>query len=147
MNALVDKTMIDALYRASQAGVRIDLIVRGMCSLRPGVPGLSETITVRSIIGPFLEHHRIYYFHNGGTSTIYVGSADIMERNLDRRVEEVFPLEDPALLAYVRGLLDTYIADNFRARVLRSDGSYVRLEPGDAELIDSQSPPRMIRDS
>jgi polyphosphate kinase len=145
MNALVDKAMIDALYRAAQAGVRVDLIVRGMCSLRPGVPGLSETITVRSVIGPFLEHHRIYYFHNGGEPTIYIGSADLMERNLDRRVEELFPLEDPALVAQVRGLLDLYLADNLRARLLRSDGSYERRTP-DGEVIDSQSPARVIRD-
>lgn len=146
MNALVDKTMIDALYRASQAGVRADLIVRGMCSLRPGVAGLSETISVRSIIGPFLEHHRIYYFHNGGKASIYAGSADLMERNLDRRVEELFPIEDPALIAYVRSLLDNYLADNFRARVLRSGGTYERLEPGEAEVVDSQCPSRMVRD-
>jgi polyphosphate kinase len=146
MNALVDKAMIDALYRASQAGVRIDLIVRGMCSLRPGVSGLSETISVRSIVGPFLEHHRIYYFHNGGEPSIYIGSADLMERNLDRRVEELFPLEDAALVAQVRGLLDLYLADNLRARAMQSDGSYRRLSPADDEVIDSQSPARMIRD-
>jgi len=147
MNALVDKVMIDALYRASQAGVRVDLLVRGMCSLRPGVPGLSETITVRSVVGPFLEHHRIYYFHNGGQPALYAGSADLMERNLDRRVEELFPIEDPALLTYVREtLLDTYLADNVRAHVLQSDGSYVRLVPGDDPVVDSQSPARMILD-
>jgi polyphosphate kinase len=146
MNALVDIAMIDALYRASQAGVRVDLVIRGMCGLRPGVPGLSENIAVRSVVGPFLEHHRVYYFHNGGEPELYLGSADLMERNLDRRVEEVFPVEDPALVAYVRGVLAAYLEDTFRARVLRSDGSYERLTPGDAELIDSQSPARMIRD-
>ena len=147
MNALVDKAMIDALYRASQVGVRVDLIVRGMCSLRPGVPGLSERISVRSIIGPFLEHHRIYYFHNGGDASIYLGSADLMERNLDRRVEELFPIDDPNLRAYVRDtLLNTYLADNTRARVLNPDGSYTRLTPGDAEPVDSQQPSRMILD-
>jgi polyphosphate kinase len=147
MNALVDKTMIDALYRASQAGVQVDLIVRGMCSLRPGVPGLSERITVRSIIGPFLEHHRIYYFHNGGDASIYLGSADIMERNLDRRVEELFPIEDAALRSFVRDtLLSAYLADNLRARVLGADGSYTRLTPGDGEPVDSQQPSRMTLD-
>lgn len=147
MNALVDQKTIDALYAASQAGVRIDLIVRGMCSLRPGVPGLSETISVRSIVGPFLEHTRIYYFHNGGQDEVYVGSADLMERNLDRRVEEVYPIEDPTLLRYVRdNLLEAYLTDNQRARVLQPDGSYIRLSPGDGEPIDSQQPERMIPD-
>lgn len=144
MNALVDQQVIDALYGASQAGVRVDLLVRGMCSLRPGVPGLSETIHVRSIVGPFLEHSRIFYFHNGGQPEIYVGSADMMERNLDRRVEELFPIEDPALVRYVReALIDTYLADNTRARVLLPDGSYARLQP-EGEPIDSQRPERMI---
>lgn len=143
-NALVDPQMIDTLYTASQAGVQIDLIVRGMCSLRPGVPGLSEHIRVRSIVGPFLEHSRIYYFYNGGDEEVYVGSADMMERNLDRRVEELYPIEDPALLRYVREqLLEVYIADNTRARVLNSDGTYTRLIPDDT-AIDSQSPERMI---
>ncbi len=146
MNALVDTSMINALYRASQAGVRVDLIVRGMCSLRPGIPGLSENITVRSIVGPFLEHHRIYYFHNGGQPELYLGSADLMERNLDRRVEAVFPVEDPALMRYVHDtLLQTYLADNYRARVLNPDGAYTRLTPT-SELIDSQDPARMVGD-
>jgi polyphosphate kinase len=148
MNALVDLELIDALYRASEAGVRVDLIIRGMCGLRPGVPGLSEHIYVRSIVGPFLEHHRIYYFHNGGSADLYLGSADLMERNLDRRVEELYPLNDPALTRYVREtLLDTYIADNVRAHSLRPDGSYERLTPDpNSEIIDSQRPARMIPD-
>ncbi|HMQ31637.1 MAG TPA: polyphosphate kinase 1 [Chloroflexaceae bacterium] len=146
MNALVDLEMIDALYRAAQAGVRIDLIVRGMCGLRPGVPGLSETIHVRSIVGPFLEHHRIYYFHNGGAADVYLGSADLMERNLDRRVEELYPVEDPTLARYVRDLLECYLSDNIRAHVLRPDGSYERLAPGDDPPVDSQRPSRMIPD-
>ncbi|GAB4427644.1 MAG: polyphosphate kinase 1 [Chloroflexi bacterium OHK40] len=146
MNALVDIGMIDALYRASQAGVRIDLIVRGMCSLRPGVPGLSETISVRSIVGPFLEHSRIFYFHNGGQPVIYAGSADLMERNLDRRVEELFPIESPELMRFVREvLLESYLADNRRARVLLPDGRYMRLAPS-GEVVDSQQPSRMIPD-
>jgi polyphosphate kinase len=142
MNSLVDRKMIDALYRAAQAGVQIALIVRGMCCLRPGIPELSDTIRVRSIVGPFLEHSRIYYFHNGGEEEIYLGSADLMERNLDRRVEQLFPIEDPVLLRFVRDtLLEAYVHDNFRSRVLQPDGSYVRLkpEPG-AEMIDSQLP-------
>jgi polyphosphate kinase len=141
MNSLVDAQMIDELYRASQEGVRVDLVVRGMCSLRPGVPGMSESISVRSIVGRFLEHHRIYYFYNQGNEEIYCGSADLMERNLDRRVEELFPLEDPALLRYVRDtLLETFLRDNSRARVLLADGSYQRLGPGpDEPAIDSQN--------
>ncbi len=140
MNALVDSQIIEALYRASQAGVQVDLIVRGMCCLRPGVPGLSENIYVRSIIGPFLEHSRIYYFYNGGAEEVYLGSADLMERNLDRRVEQLFPLDDPLLLRYIRdALLEVYLCDNRRARVLQPDGSYIRLQcSADEEVIDSQ---------
>jgi polyphosphate kinase len=138
--------MIEALYAASQAGVQIDLIVRGMCSLRPGVPGVSDNIRVRSIVGPFLEHSRIYYFYNGGAEELYVGSADLMERNLDRRVEELYPIEDPTWLRSVRDqLLEAYIADNTRARVLNADGTYTRLTPAD-QAIDSQDPARMILD-
>ncbi|MCG8346788.1 MAG: polyphosphate kinase 1 [Chloroflexales bacterium] len=142
MNSLVDRQMIDVLYRAAQAGVQIDLIVRGMCCLRPGIHELSDTIRVRSIVGPFLEHSRIYYFHNGGAEEIYLGSADLMERNLDRRVEQLFPLEDPALLRFVRDtLLEAYVHDNVRSHVLQPDGSYVRLRPGpEAEVVDSQLP-------
>jgi polyphosphate kinase len=145
MNALVDVQIIDALYAASQAGVAIDLIVRGMCALRPGVPGLSEHISVRSIVGPHLEHSRIYYAYNGGEEKVYIGSADLMERNLDRRVEQLFPLEDEWLIRFVHdSLLSSYLADNLRAHVLQPDGSYLRLTPGDAEEIDSQRPERML---
>ena len=141
INALVDPQMTDLLYRASQAGVKIELIVRGICCLRPGVPGLSEQITVRSIVGRFLEHSRIYYFANGGEPEIYLGSADLMQRNLDRRVETLFPLEDPALIAYVHDdLLVTYLRDNTRARILLPDGSYMRAHPEDGQApIDSQA--------
>ncbi len=145
MNALVDPKIIDALYAASQAGVQIDLIVRGMCSLRPQIPGLSDNIRVRSIVGRYLEHSRIYYFHQGGTPKIYLGSADMMERNLDRRVEELFPLTDPGAIQYVTEiLLKTYLADNLRARELQPDGRYVRVNPNGAEVIDSQDPNRII---
>jgi len=140
MNAILDTQMIETLYRASQAGVEIDLIARGMCRLRPGVPGLSESIRVRSIVGRYLEHSRIYYFNNGGDEQIYLGSADLMERNLNRRVETLFPLEDRDLVHQVRdSLLETYLSDNFRARVLMPDGTYVRLSPGpDEKVVDSQ---------
>ncbi len=142
MNSLIDPGMIDAIYLASQAGVQVDLVVRGMCCLRPGLSGLSEHVHVRSIVGPFLEHNRIYYFHNGGNEEVYLGSADLMQRNLDRRVESIFLLEDPHLLRFVRDtLLDTYLRDNTRARVLQPDGSYVRLSPAeDEEPVDSQAP-------
>ncbi|HEU5378143.1 MAG TPA: polyphosphate kinase 1 [Ktedonobacteraceae bacterium] len=134
MNSLVDPRIIAALYRASQAGVQIDLIVRGMCCLRPGVPGLSETIRVRSIVGRFLEHSRIYYFGNGGNEEIYLGSADMMQRNLDGRVETLFPIEDPVLRAALRdNLLKRLLADTVNAHELQSDGRYIRVlsDPGE----------------
>jgi polyphosphate kinase len=141
INALVDPQMIDLLYRASRAGVKIELIARGICCLRPGIPGMSEHITVRSIVGRFLEHSRIYYFANGGEDEIYLGSADLMQRNLDRRVETLFPLEDPALVAHVRdSLLAVYLRDNTRARILLPDGSYVHAQPENgAATVDSQA--------
>ncbi|CAA9344635.1 MAG: Polyphosphate kinase [uncultured Gemmatimonadaceae bacterium] len=131
MNALVDPEIIEALYRASQAGARIDLIVRGVCCLRPGVPGVSEGIRVTSIIGRFLEHSRIWYFANGGSGEYYVGSADWMPRNFDRRVEAVAPVEDPLLHVRLRALLDTCLADNRQAWELRPDGTYAQRQPGD----------------
>ncbi len=141
VNSLVDRKMIDALYRASQAGVRIDLIVRGMCSLRPNIPDRSETIQVRSIVGRFLEHSRIYYFANNGADEVYLSSADLMERNLDQRVEQLFPLEDPRLMRQVRDtILEAYLQDNVRTRILQSDGEYIRLRPTPGEAVmDSQN--------
>jgi polyphosphate kinase len=128
MNALADQEIIDSLYKASQAGVRIDLIVRGICCLRPGVPGVSDNIRVLSIVGRFLEHSRAWYFHNGGHSEIYIGSADLMPRNLDQRVEVMARLEDDRLKQRVRQeILATYLADNVKARRLMPDGSYVRV--------------------
>jgi len=127
MNALLDKNIIQALYRASQAGVEIDLIVRGICALRPGVRGVSDNIRVRSIVGRFLEHSRIYYFANGGEEEIYIGSADWMPRNLYERVEVLVPLRDEMLRNRVRHeILDAYLADNRKTRVLLSDASYIR---------------------
>jgi polyphosphate kinase len=138
-NALTDEETILALYEASQAGVAIDLIVRGICCLRPGVPGISETIRVRSIVGRFLEHNRAFYFHNGGAPEMYLGSADLMERNLDHRVEALYPVEDPTLQHYLRDVvLDLYLRDNMHARVLRADGTYQRLTPGDDASVDAQ---------
>ena len=127
MNALLDKNVVQALYRASQAGVEIDLIVRGICSLRPGVRGVSDHIRVRSIVGRFLEHSRIYYFLNAGEEEIYVGSADWMPRNLYERVEVLVPLRDEFLRERVHHeILDTYLADNRKARVLLPDSTYIR---------------------
>jgi polyphosphate kinase len=140
MNALEDAGMVRLLYEASQAGVQIDLIVRGVCVLRPGVPGISETIRVRSIIGRFLEHSRIYYFHNGGDELIYVGSADLMPRNLNRRVEILFPIENERLIRRLRDrILAKYLEDEAGARVMQSDGKYTRIEPGSRKLLSAQS--------
>jgi len=133
-NTLSDEPIIRALYEASQAGVQIDLIVRGVCCLRPGVPGVSDNIRVVSIVGRFLEHSRIFYFHNGGRPQIYMGSADLMRRNLDRRVEVLFPLENAAFKRQVKqGMLDIYLADTARAHLLRTDGTYVRVRPAPGE--------------
>jgi polyphosphate kinase len=127
MNALLEPSIIQALYQASQAGVEIDLIIRGLCILRPGVKGLSERIRVRSIVGRFLEHSRIYHFANGGSDEIYIGSADWMPRNLFERCEVVFPVRDPAVLARIHGeILPAYMADTVKARIQQSDGIYVR---------------------
>jgi polyphosphate kinase len=140
MNQLVDKASIKALYRASQAGVKVDLQVRRICCLRPAVPGVSENISVTSIVGRFLEHPRIYYFRNGGDEEILLGSADLMPRNLDRRVEQLFPVEDPRLLQAIRDqILSVHLKDNVQARRLLPDGSYERVRPQDKEeRLDSQ---------
>ena len=127
MNALLEPSVIEALYKASQSGVEIDLIVRGLCILRPGVKGLSERIRVRSIVGRFLEHSRIFHFANGGNDEIYLGSADWMPRNLFERCEVAFPVRDPAALARIHDeILPAYLADTVKARLQQSDGSYVR---------------------
>jgi len=130
MNALVDPRMIRKLYLASQAGVKVDLFVRGMCCLRPGVPGLSENIRVSSIVGRYLEHSRIYYFCNGGNEDIYLGSADLMPRNINWRVEVLFPVQDRRIIRYLRDdVLDTYLKANHKVRLLQPDGSYQRVTP------------------
>jgi polyphosphate kinase len=127
MNALVDKKMIQLLYQASQAGVKVELLVRGICCLLPGVAGVSENITVTSIVGRFLEHSRIFYFNNGGNDEVYLGSADLMPRNLNRRVEVDFPVQDKGLIRLVRDeILGTYLKEQAQARHMTSDGKYVR---------------------
>src|SRR5580658_7195722 len=127
MNALVDTRAIRLLYEASQAGVKVDLLVRGICCLRPGIKGVSENIRVTSIVGRFLEHSRIYYFRNAGQEEIYLGSADLMPRNLNRRVEVVFPVRDPKLIRHLRDdVLSTYLSDTVKARHMQPNGSYAR---------------------
>jgi polyphosphate kinase len=139
MNALEDPGMIRLLYQASQAGVKVDLLVRGICCLRPGVPGVSDHIRVISIVGRFLEHSRIYYFHNGGREEVYLGSADIMGRNLNHRVELLFPIENKRALARVRkDILETYLSDNRNARRMQPDGSFLWDRSGEP-AIDSQA--------
>jgi polyphosphate kinase len=142
MNALVDPAIITRLYAASQAGVQIDLVVRGMCSLRPGVEGVSDNIRVSSVIGRFLEHSRLFWFANGGATESYIGSADWMGRNLDRRVEAIVPIEDPGLHTLLERLINAYLADNCTAWDMQSDGSFMRRIPDEenvavqANLID-----------
>ncbi len=133
MNAIVDQPIIENLYRASQAGVKIDLIVRSMCCLRPGIKNVSENIRVISVVGRFLEHSRIYYFHNNGEEQIYMGSADLMPRNLNQRVEVLFPIETPRMIRSIRDdILEVYLRDNLKARQMQPDGSYRRLKPADS---------------
>ena len=138
MNSLVDDGIIRALYEAAMAGVKIDLVVRGICCLRPGVPGISENIRVTSIVGRFLEHSRIYYFENGGDSKVYLASADWMQRNLDRRVEVAFIVEDEDIKKEVCEIMDITLADNVKARVMQSDGTYKRVDRRGKEPIHSQ---------
>jgi polyphosphate kinase len=138
VNALVDPKIIEALYAASQAGVRIRLNVRGICCLRPGVPGLSENIHVVSIVDRFLEHARIMYFLHGGDKRVFISSADWMSRNLDRRVELLIPIEDAALRNRLISTLETYFQDNVKAHILTADGTYVRATPGDSEPLRCQ---------
>lgn len=138
MNALCDKEIIAALYEASAAGVRIDLIVRGICCLKVGIPGVSENIRVRSIVGNFLEHSRIFYFYNDGIPEIYMGSADWMPRNLDRRVEIIFPVENEAIQKKVLHILEVELMDNTKAHILNNQGQYEKIDKRGKTLVNSQ---------
>ena len=138
-NRLADLQVIEKLYEASQAGVKIDLIVRGICMLRPGIPGLSENITVRSVVGRFLEHSRVFWFSNGGNDQVFIGSADWMSRNLRNRIEVVVPVTHPESKRYLRDvLLDAYLSDNVKARELQPDGRYMPINAG-GEVFNSQN--------
>jgi polyphosphate kinase len=131
MNALLEASVIEALYAASQAGVEIDLIIRGVCTLRPGVKGLSDNIRVRSVVGRFLEHSRIFHFTNGGKEETYLGSADWMPRNLFERCEVVFPVKDKAARARINEeILPAYLADTAKSRLMQEDGVYLRANAG-----------------
>ncbi len=138
MNALIEPRIIEALYQASNAGVEIDLIVRGICALTPGVPGVSERIRVRSVMGRFLEHSRVYYFNNDGADELYCSSADWMERNFFRRIEVAFPIERPKLKERIVRDLETWLADNTNAWLLLADGTYARSEPGREQPFSAQ---------
>ena len=139
MNALEDSEMIHLLYKASQAGVKVDVLARGICCLRPGIPGISENIRVTSIIGRFLEHSRIYYFRNGGDEEVYAGSADMMPRNLDHRVEIIFPVADQRLMRRLKDeILERYLHDEKNARVMHAEGSYTRKKTS-PDSLDSQA--------
>jgi polyphosphate kinase len=138
MNSLCDKDIIAALYEASAAGVKIDLIVRGICCLKVGITGVSENITVRSIVGNFLEHSRIFYFENNGHYEIYCGSADWMPRNLERRVEILFPVEKPELKEELYHILDSELKDTIKASILQSDGTYEKVDKRGKARLSSQ---------
>ena len=139
INSLVDGAMIELLYEASQSGVQIDLIVRGICCLRPGVEGLSDNITVRSITGRYLEHSRIFYFYNEGYEDLYLSSADLMPRNLDRRIELLFPVEDMDCRDRILEILQVELEDTVRSHWLRPDGTYHKLDLRGKVKLDSQT--------
>ena len=138
MNSLCDQEVIAALYEASAAGVKIDLIIRGICCLKVGIPKVSENITVRSIVGTFLEHARMFYFQNGGQEEYYMGSADWMPRNLDKRVEILFPVEDEDLKKEVRHILEIQLADTLKAHELKADNGYEKIDKRGKALLCAQ---------
>jgi polyphosphate kinase len=138
MNSLCDPSIMEALYEASAAGVKIDLIVRGICCLKTGIPGVSDHIIVRSIIGNFLEHSRIFYFYNDGYEEVYMGSADLMPRNLDKRVEILFPIENEQLRDEVIDILTTQLTDTVKAHILQPDGSYEKIDKRGKLVFNSQ---------
>jgi polyphosphate kinase len=139
MNSLSDPRLIRALYKASRAGVKIQLLVRGICSLRPGVSGISDNIEVVSVVGRFLEHSRVYYFRNGGAEEVYIGSADLMSRNIDNRVEVLVPIKDPEIIRTICDkVLPVYLADNVKARQMNSSGGYARRKPAGRHAVNSQ---------
>lgn len=138
MNSLIDDQIVDKLYEASRAGVKIELIVRGMCSLIPGIAGVSDNITVHSIVGTFLEHSRIYYFYNQGAEDIYLSSADWMQRNLNRRIETLFPVEDPDIKAELYHILDITLRDTIKTRIMTETGEYIRVDKRGKELLSCQ---------
>ena len=138
MNSLCDKEVIAALYEASAAGVKVELIIRGISCLKVGKPGISENISVRSLVGNFLEHARIFYFLNNGQEEIYMGSADWMPRNLDKRVEILFPVEDASIMKEIRHILDIQLADNVKAQILQPDGTYVKIDKRGKNLVCAQ---------
>jgi polyphosphate kinase len=138
MNSLVDKDIVHHLYRASTAGVRVDLIVRGICVLRPGIPGISTNITVRSIVGRFLEHSRVFYFSGGGEEKCYLSSADWMPRNLNNRVELFFPVETEAHRKRILGILELLMSDNQKSHEMKPNGTYVRRKSGAKARINAQ---------
>ena len=138
MNRVADLQIVEKLYELSQAGVKVELIVRGICMLRPGIPGLSENVRVRSVVGRFLEHSRVFWFANGGDDEVYIGSADWMSRNLKHRIEVVAPVTEPDAKRYLRDvLIDAYLSDNTKARELTPEGTY-RPIPNGAEPFNSQ---------
>jgi polyphosphate kinase len=139
-NSIVDEGIIDALYGASQAGVRVDMVIRGICALRPGVPGLSENIRVRSIVGRFLEHSRVLRFGNGGEEEYWLGSADLMHRNLDRRIEAMVRVIDETARGQLRFVMDLATADNTGGFDLQPDGNWIRrVSPPERPLVDYQA--------
>ena len=138
MNSLLDEEMISLLYDASKAGVKVKLIVRGICSIIPGIEGISENIKVISIVGQLLEHSRIYKFENGGNPVIYMGSADLMPRNLDRRIEVIFPVVDEQLKERADKMLDTFLSDTYNARIQQPDGSFVLTDRRGKKRLNAQ---------